>query len=234
MIGRGPQARRGRSLPFVAIPTTAGTGAEVTRNAVLASRRGTGEGQPAQPAACCPRLAIVDPDLLLGLPPAVLAASGLDALSQLIEPFLSARANPLTDALAREGIRARRRARCAARPPRPRAIARPAARTWPWPACSAACAWPTPAWAPCTASPRPPAGMFAAPHGAVCAALLAPVMAVNLRALRARAPEHPALARSTELAPLLTGRPEATAADAIAWVASCVARSRSPGSPATA
>src|SRR4029450_12358493 len=89
--------------PLTAIPTTAGTGAEVTRNAVLASPEAGVKASLRSPLML-PALAIVDPDLLVGSPPAVLASSGLDALSQLIEPFLSSRANPITDALAREGI----------------------------------------------------------------------------------------------------------------------------------
>src|SRR5205085_1785180 len=92
------------SRPFVAIPTTAGTGAEVTRNAVLADPHAGVKASLRSPFML-PALAIVDPDLLVGLPAAVLAASGVDALSQLVEPYLSARANPLTDGLAREGMR---------------------------------------------------------------------------------------------------------------------------------
>ena len=104
VVGRGQPLTR-PSLPLIAIPTTAGTGSEVTKNAVLASPEHGVKASLRSPLML-PRVAIVDPDLLAGLPPAVLAASGLDALSQLIEPFLSIRANPLTDALAREGIRA--------------------------------------------------------------------------------------------------------------------------------
>src|SRR4029079_10933649 len=91
-------------LPVIAIPTTAGTGSEVTRNAVLLDPA-SGVKASLRSLSMLPRVAIVDPDLLIGAPPAVLAASGLDALSQLIEPFLSIRANPLTAGLARGGIR---------------------------------------------------------------------------------------------------------------------------------
>ena len=182
----------------MAIPTTAGTGSEVTRNAVLASPEARGEGQPAQPAACCRALALVDPDLLAGCPPPVLAASGLDALSQLIEPFLSARANPLTDALAREGIRARR-ARCAA-PTRPRGRRAttprsrgPGARQ----PVRRASAWPTPGLGAVHGFAAPLGGMFAAPHGAVCAALLPRRLGVNLRALRGARAGAPAAARAS-------------------------------------
>src|SRR3712207_932011 len=89
-------------LPCVAVPTTAGTGSEVTRNSVLS---GGGVKASLRSPLMLPKVAVVDPDLLVGLPRQTIAASGMDALSQLIEPFLSRRANPFSDALAREGIR---------------------------------------------------------------------------------------------------------------------------------
>ena len=101
VIGGGrPLVRPG--LPCVAVPTTAGTGSEVTRNAVLA---GDGVKASLRSPLLLPKVAVVDPDLLIGLSQATIAASGLDALSQLIEPMLSRRANPFTDALSRDGIR---------------------------------------------------------------------------------------------------------------------------------
>ena len=101
MIGAGrPITEPG--LPCVAVPTTAGTGSEVTRNAVLA---GDGVKASLRSPLMLPKVAVVDPDLLAGVPAPTIAASGMDALSQLIEPLLSARANPFTDALARDGIR---------------------------------------------------------------------------------------------------------------------------------
>jgi alcohol dehydrogenase class IV len=101
VVGAG-RPLSGASLPCVAVPTTAGTGSEVTRNAVLAA--GSLKASLRSPLML-PRVAVVDPDLLVGLPTATIASSGMDALSQLIEPFLSLRANPFTDALAREGMR---------------------------------------------------------------------------------------------------------------------------------
>src|SRR5262249_55676433 len=103
VIGRGRALER-PSLPFIAIPTTAGTGSEGTPDAVLLSRQDPVKVSLRSPLM--PRTAaIIDPDLLAGAPREVLVASGLDALSQLIEPFVSGRANPITDSLAREGIR---------------------------------------------------------------------------------------------------------------------------------
>jgi alcohol dehydrogenase class IV len=224
VIGRGAKLLR-PSLPFVAIPTTAGTGAEVTRNAVLGSKEARVKASLRSPTML-PRLAIVDPDLLVGLPPAVVAASGLDALSQLIEPFLSARANPITDALAREGIRR------SARSLRPAVTVALDADRREDLALASLCG------GLCLANAglgavhgfaAPAGGMFAAPHGAVCAALLAPVMEVNLRALEARAPAHPGRARFAEVAALLTGRADATAAEGIAWVRGLVTALGIPG-----
>jgi alcohol dehydrogenase class IV len=98
---------QGRSIqlipaPFLAVPTTAGTGAEVTRNAVLASPQHRVKVSLRSPLLL-PRVALVDPHLTHDLPRAVTAATGLDALTQLIESFVSCRANPMTDALCRVG-----------------------------------------------------------------------------------------------------------------------------------
>ena len=98
-------------LPFIAVPTTAGTGSEVTRNAVLGSTEHGVKASLRSPLML-PRVALVDPELTYGLPPAITAFTGLDALTQLIEPYVSARANPLVDAFCVEGIGAR--CRCAA------------------------------------------------------------------------------------------------------------------------
>ena len=103
MIGKG-QALASPSLPFIAVPTTAGTGAEVTRNAVLASPEHRVKASLRSPFMLA-RLAVVDPELTYDLPPAVTASTGLDALTQLIEPYVSSRANPMTDSLCVEGMR---------------------------------------------------------------------------------------------------------------------------------
>jgi len=228
VVGRGKPLAQA-PLPFVAVPTTAGTGSEVTRNAVLAVPA-SGVKASLRSPAMLPRLAAVDPGLLAGLPRAVIASSGLDALSQVIEPFLSARANPLSDALAREGIRRSAGAlrRAYADGLQDDAAARDDL------AVTSVCG------GLCLANAglgavhgfaAPAGGMLGAPHGAICAALLPHVMTVNLRALRRRAPDHPALPRFHELATLLTGRPMAdvTAEDGIAFVASLCHALEIPG-----
>lgn len=224
VIGRGRKLER-PSLPFVAIPTTAGTGAEVTRNAVLASPEAGVKASLRSPLML-PVLAIVDPDLLVGAPPSVLAASGLDALSQLIEPFLSSRANPLTDALAREGIRRSARSLRRAVTESLDAAAREdlALASLMGGLCLA-----NAGLGAVHGFAAPAGGMFAAPHGALCAALLAPALEVNLRALRARAPGHPSLGRFDELAVLLTGEPAAGAARGLDWLRGLVSALAIPG-----
>jgi alcohol dehydrogenase class IV len=162
-----------------------------------------------------PKAAIVDPELLAGAPPSVIASSGLDALSQNIEPYLSNRANPLSDVLAREGMRrsasALRRVfdgQGSAADREDLALAS---------LCGGLCLANSGLGA-VHGFAAPVGGMFAAPHGAVCAALLAPVLEVNRRALSARAPGHPAGDRLREIAVILTGRAHATAEDGIAWI----------------
>jgi alcohol dehydrogenase class IV len=213
VIGRGRPLTQ-PSVPLVAIPTTAGTGSEVTRNAVLGSREEKVKASLRSPLML-PRVALVDPDLLTGAPAAVIASSGLDALSQLVEPFLSARANPLTDALAREGMRRSARSLRRAVLENLDAAAREdlALASLFGGLCLA-----NSGLGAVHGFAAPMGGMFQAPHGAVCAALLAASLEVNLRALRARAPQHPTLARFQEVASLLTGNAEARAEDAIAWV----------------
>jgi alcohol dehydrogenase class IV len=103
VIGRGRPLRK-PAAPFIAIPTTAGTGAEVTRNAVLKSTEHQVKVSLRSPTML-PTLALVDPELTASMPPAVTASTGLDALTQVMEPYVSNKANPLTDALCREGMR---------------------------------------------------------------------------------------------------------------------------------
>jgi alcohol dehydrogenase class IV len=215
VIGRGRAIVR-PPLPLVAIPTTAGTGSEVTRNAVLLSREHQVKVSLRSPLML-PPVALVDPELLAGAPASVLVPSGLDALSQLIEPFLSGRANPLTDTLAREGmrrsVRSLRRAVL-------EGVDAPAREDLAFASLCGGLCLANAGLGAVHGFAAPAGGMFAAPHGAVCAALLAPAMEVNLRALEARAPGHPSLPRFEEIAALVTGRGGARAADGIAWLAS--------------
>jgi alcohol dehydrogenase class IV len=229
VVGRGQPLGR-PSLPTIAIPTTAGTGSEVTKNAVLASPEHGVKASLRSPLML-PRVALVDPDLLAGLPAPVVAASGLDALSQLIEPLVSIRATPVTSELAREGIR---RSAGALRPAF--AAARAGAEIAAEDRESLALA--SLYGGLCLANAglgavhgfaAPLGGMFTAPHGAVCAALLPAVLRVNARALSERAPATAALARLREVATLVTGRADARIADGVARIADLCAALEIPG-----
>lgn len=218
---------RGRTLeappaPCIAVPTSAGTGSEVTRNAVLGSPAHRRKASLRHPAML-PRVAIVDPELTLTMPPAVTASTGLDALTQLIEPFVSPRATPLTDAFCLDGIaRVARALRTAASAQTDDAML--AART------DMALASLLGGLALANAGlgvvhgfAAPIGGMFPAPHGAVCAAILPHGMTANLRALRARTPGHPAIDRYRRIAVAFTGDPAASAESGIAAVAALCA-----------
>jgi alcohol dehydrogenase class IV len=212
VIGAGRPIER-PGLPCVAVPTTAGTGSEVTRNSVLS---GSGVKASLRSPLLLPKVALVDPDLLVGVPKPTIAASGMDALSQLIEPLLSQRANPFTDALAREGIR---RSARSLRRAYDEGMEDPGVREDLGMAslfsgiCLANSGLGAVHGLAAAAGAR-----LSAPHGAVCAAVLAAAIDVNLRALRDRAPDHQAVQRITEVATLFTGRPDATAEDAIFWL----------------
>lgn len=218
VVGRAqPLPRPG--APCLAVPTTAGTGAEVTRNSVLAVPEHRFKVSLRSPHLL-PRLALVDPELTLDLPPAVTAATGLDALTQLIEPYVSARANPLVDALCVEGLRrAARSLRRACENGRNLEARSDMALASLFSGLALANA----GLGAVHGFAAPIGGMFPAPHGAVCAALLPHVMAANLRALRERQPDAPALARYAEIGRLLTGHPQAGAEDGVAWVRDLVA-----------
>lgn len=223
VIGAGRPIER-PGLPCVAVPTTAGTGSEVTRNSVLS---GGGVKASLRSPLMLPKLAVVDPDLLVGVPKPTIAASGMDALSQLIEPLLSQRANPFTDALARDGIR-----RSA------RSLRRAYQEGMEDPGVREDLAIASLFSGMCLANSGLGAvhglaaaagARLSAPHGAVCAAVLTAAMDVNLRALRERAPDHSALQRIAEVASLLTCRPEASPEDAITWLAELTAAMSIPG-----
>jgi alcohol dehydrogenase class IV len=202
------------AAPCIAIPTTAGTGAEVTRNAVLAS--------PAhrvkvswRSAFMLPRLAVVDPELTLELSPALTASTGLDALTQLIEPYVSCRANPLTDALCLEGLRRG----C---PALRRAFHNGndlAARTeMAFASLCGGLALANAGLGAVHGFAGPIGGMFPAAHGAVCAALLPHVIETNAAALRSREPDADALRRYDHLARVITGSAHASVSDLVRWI----------------
>ncbi len=201
------------AAPYIAIPTTGGTGAEVTRNAVLSVKERRVKVSLRSPSML-PRLALVDPELTYGLPPRVTATSGLDALTQLIEPYLSNAANPMTDAVCREGIRRVARSIRAAY----ESDNHGAREDMSLAALFGGMALANAKLGAAHGFAGPIGGMFPAPHGAICARLLPIVMETNLHAIQQRAPDLPVLARFTEVSRLLTGNREARAEDGIRWL----------------
>jgi len=226
-IGRGVPYP-GPATPFLAVPTTAGTGSEVTKNAVLSGRLpGTGSGgvaggvpggagTPGVPfkksfrdERLVAEVAILDPQLLVGCPPSVIAGDGMDAVTQLLEAFTSTGASPFTDAIARTGLAAaagalpRWHAGALAGEPAGASAADRAAMGW------AAC---------CSGIALANAGLgavhgivaalgarYPVPHGVGCGILLAATTRANISALTARLPGAPALAHYAEAGRILAG-----------------------------
>jgi alcohol dehydrogenase class IV len=172
-----------------------------------------------------PRMAVIDPELTFELPPALTASTGLDALTQLIEPYVSARANALVDLYCVEGMR-----RAAAALPRAWADGgdREARIDMAFASLLGGFSLANAGLGVVHGFAAPVGGMFPAPHGAVCAALLPHGMEANIRALRARAPQSPVLARYQTIAGVLTGDAGARPEDGVEWVRALCDRLRIP------
>ncbi len=199
--GGGGRPLRKQPLALVAVPTTAGTGSEVTRNAVLRVPQ-AGLKRSMRDDRMLPRVAIVDPDLAATAPPHVAVAAALDALTHLIEAYVSLGAQPTTDLLAFEGAR---RATSALR-----TLAEHRSGAGTWDNLALASLWGGMALANAGLGAvhglaAPLGGRCSIPHGAACAALLSPTIRANVDALRARGRDAPALARYGALAEALTG-----------------------------
>ena len=213
VIGAGRPLTKG-SAPCIAVPTTAGTGTEVTRNAVILSPE-HGVKVSLRGAGMLPEIALVDPELCLSLSPEVTASTGLDALTQLIEPFVSSRANPMSDAFAREGIR---RIARSLRRAYDHGDDRAAREDMSLAAMFSGLAMANAGLGSVHGFAAVIGGMTSGPHGVVCAALLPHAMRVNVEALRQRAPESESLRRYAEIGRLLTGSQSAGAEEAMAYV----------------
>ncbi len=211
----------GKALPFqnppapcIAVPTTAGTGSEVTRNAVIRSTR-HGIKVSMRSPGMLPAFAVVDPELTLDLPPAITAATGFDALCQLMEAYVSKRANPLTDSLCREGL-----TRCA------RSLQTVfsdghnlEARTdMALASLFSGLALANAGLGAVHGIAGPLGGLHSAPHGAVCARLLPAITAANIAQLQRDPDAAGYLERYTEIARLLTGNRAASARSGVQWL----------------
>jgi alcohol dehydrogenase class IV len=223
VVGRG-QPLVNAPLPYIAIPTTAGTGTEVTRNAVIEATEQNVKVSLRSPLML-PRVALIDPELTYHLPPEITAASGLDALTQCIEPFVSIKANPMTDAVCREGIR--QAARCLRRAYENGSDVE-ARQGMSLAALCGGMALANAGLGAVHGFAGPLGGTLHAPHGAICARLLPFVMEANLQALESRHPGHPAIERYQEIAKLLTGGDTATAQDGIEWTSQIVSDLKIP------
>jgi alcohol dehydrogenase class IV len=213
VVGAGKPLLR-PSVPHIAIPTTAGTGAEVTRNAVL----GVPEHRvkvSMRSVFMLPRLAVVDPELTHSMPPSLTATTGLDALTQLVETYVSDKANPLTDGICREGLRRAGRSLRRAFENGNDADAR---QDMAMASLFSGMALANAKLGAVHGFASPLGGMLGAPHGLLCARLLPFVMETNVQALRRRGGHSLTLARYDELAQLLTGESTAKAADGVIWV----------------
>lgn len=213
VIGRGARLTQ-PSVPVIAVPTTAGSGAEVTRNAVLASPDHAVKVS-LRSALLLPKVAVVDPELTYSMPAPVTASTGLDALTQVIEPFVSPLANPITDAFARDGIaRAARSLRRAYEQGEDVEARRDMALA----SLLGGLALANAKLGAVHGLAGVIGGATTSPHGAVCARLLPFVMEANLAALRRLDGASPAVARFGEVGRLVTGRSDATAEDGVRWV----------------
>jgi alcohol dehydrogenase class IV len=202
------------AAPHIAIPTTAGTGAEVTRNAVLSVPEHRVKVSMRSPLML-PHLAVVDPELTHSMPPSVTASTGLDALTQLLEVYVSSQANPLTDGICRQGLsRAGRSLRRAYKDGDDQDARQDMSLASLFSGLGLANA----KLGAVHGFAGPLGGMYSAPHGAICARLLPFVMEANVQALRHRKVNSAALANYDEAARLLTGSSSAKAADAVTWV----------------
>ena len=224
VVGSGQKITQ-LAAPCVAVPTTAGTGAEVTANAVLAVPGHRLKASLRSPLMI-PRVALVDPELTVSCPPPVTAASGLDALTQCLEPFVSVRATPLTDGLAREGLR---RAATGLRAAHADGGDLAARTDMAMCALLGGMALANAKLGAVHGLAGVVGGTADVPHGMACAALLAPVIEANVRTLRSAAPGSSALDRYAEAAQLLTGKPDATVEDGLAWIGETVSLLGVPG-----
>jgi len=202
------------SAPYIAVPTTAGTGSEVTHNAVLGSAQHRVKVSM-RSRFMLPELAVIDPELTLSLPPAITAVTGLDAFTQLMEAFVSSQSNALTDGICREGLH---RAARWLLPAYQNGNNRNARENMCLASLFSGMALANAKLGAVHGIAGPLGGRISGAHGAICAALLPHVMEINIRALYKRAADSPLLERYDELARILTGSANARAEDGIRWV----------------
>lgn len=224
VIGKGVPITE-RSLPFIAVPTTSGTGAEVTKNGVVSSPEHQVKVSLRSPYML-PDLVLVDPELTISVPKDVTASTGLDALTQVLEPFVSNMANPITDAIAIEGLkRISRSLKTAFHHPNDIQAREDMAIGSLFGGLALANA----KLGAVHGFAGVIGGMFPIPHGVVCAALLPHTVDINIKALKKRAPDHPSLRKFDEAARIMTNDPTANATDGVVWLQTLCNELQIPG-----
>jgi alcohol dehydrogenase len=202
--GVGPELPyRGPATPFIAVPTTAGTGSEATKNAVLSVQGRGGFKKSFRDEQLVPRYAVVDPDLLLTCPRELIAANGMDALTQLIESYVSSRSNPFTDALAFSGLVAAHDGLLAWYGGGEGAVH--GRRAMAYASLISGITLAQTGLGSVHGLASPLGAFFPIPHGVVCGTLVAAATEVNIRAMQEREPENPALDKYACLGSLLSG-----------------------------
>jgi len=223
VVGRGKSIRE-EPAPSIALPTTAGTGAEVTCNSVLLSEEPRVKVSMRSPLML-PRIVIVDPELTYSMPPDVTASTGLDAFTQLLEAFVSIGANPMTDAVCREGMK---RAAAALE----RVYIDGSDKAARYDMCLASffggLALSNAKLGAVHGIAGTFGGMFPSPHGAVCGRLLPAVMEVNIASLKRHMPGSESLSRYHEIGQMVASDGLASAEDGVAWVEKLCERLKMP------
>ena len=213
VVGKGLSLQK-PGVPMIAVPTTAGTGSEVTRNAVIALKEQKIKVSLRSPLLL-PWVALVDPDLTKSMPPELTASTGMDALAQVLEPFVSIRANPLADGFCTEGLQRSARSLVNAFQDGNDIEAR---EDMALASLMGGLALANAGLGTVHGFAAAIGGRFEAPHGAICARLLPGVVKANVAAMRQREPANPALARYERSSQLLTGKDDVTIASAIKWL----------------
>jgi alcohol dehydrogenase class IV len=212
VIGAGKRLQK-NTLPFIAIPTTAGTGAEVTKNSVLLSPK-HGVKVSLRSPLMFPDVAVIDPELTYSMPPNITASTGMDAFSQLLEAYVSLNSNYMTDMVCQDGmkrvVQSLNRAFDDGEDVKAREDMAMASLL-------GGIALANAKLGAVHGFAGPIGGMFSAPHGAVCACLLPYVLEMNIKILRIKKLNQ-YLKRYVEVAKILTGKQNVKAEDAVSWV----------------
>ncbi len=202
------------AAPYIAVPTTAGTGSEVTKNAVILSED-HGVKVSLRSSFLLPRLVVVDPELTHSLPPEVTASTGLDALTQLLESYVSNSANPLTDGICREGLQRAARSLFRAYKDGLNAAAR---EDMSLASLLSGIALANAKLGAVHGFAAAAGGQCHVSHGLICASLLPHVVEKNIEALRKRTPGSSAIKRFEDVARIVTGKPSARPEDGAQWI----------------